>query len=421
MMLVWIVLSIFVVSGLIQGLMVYGFVHRLNLWKEPLLTDSRCPRASIILCLRGSDPFLERCIAGLRELDYPNFEVVLVVDSPSDPANDLINKHLQDNWSNTTRVYLESRLTTCSLKCSSLLQGLKVACPSSEFIAMIDADTVPHKSWLRELASALQPSDIGAVTGNRWYMPQNDSMGGWVRYVWNAAAVVQMYWYSIAWGGTVAIKRSAIEQAGLQEKWSRSLCEDTMLRSQLAKVGLKVKFVPSLMMINREDCTLSGYYSWVKRQLLTARLYHPMWNAVLGHGISSAFFLIVAIGLLVFQGGVWLVTGQNGSQVLWLSLGLLLFQLYLSLLLPVMERAVSGIVESRGECSDWPGKRSYLKLCGYVFITQWIYTVALIVSTLIKRVEWRGIYYKLRGPWDIEREEYAVYCEDNQSNPHHSL
>ncbi|MFN7874213.1 MAG: glycosyltransferase [Pirellula sp.] len=421
MMLVSIVLAIFVISGLIQGLMVYGFVHRLNRWKEPLLEDSKCPRASIILCLRGSDPFLERCITGLRELDYPDFEVVLVVDSPSDPANDIVNKHLQEKWSNASRVFLENRLATCSLKCSSLLQGLSAASPASEIIALIDADTVPHKNWLRELASSLQPSDIGAVTGNRWYMPQKDSLGAWVRYVWNAAAVVQMYWYSIAWGGTVALKRTAIEQAGLQEKWGRSLCEDTMLCSQLAKVGLKVKFVPSLMMINREDCTLGGYYSWVKRQLLTARLYHPKWNAVLGHGISSAAFLIVAIVLLVFNVGVWLFAGHNAIDVLWLGLGLILFQLYLSFLLPVMERAVSGIVESRSECSQWPGKRSYLKLCGYVFITQWIYTVALIASTLTKRVEWRGIYYRLHGPWGIEREVYAVYAENEESSPSHSL
>ncbi|MFN7289042.1 MAG: glycosyltransferase [Pirellula sp.] len=420
-MLVWIVLSIFAISGLIQGLMVYGFVRRLNRWKEPLLADDKCPQASIILCLRGSDPFLERCFTGLRELDYPNFEVVLVVDSETDPANEIINKHLQDKWSNVTRVYLVDRLTTCSLKCSSLLKGLSVSSSSSEFFAFIDADTVPHRNWLRELASSLQPSDIGAVTGNRWYMPQSDSFGASVRYVWNAAAVVQMYWYSIAWGGTVAIKRTAIEQASLSEKWSRSLCEDTMLRSQLAKVGLKVKFVPSLMMINREDCTLSGYYSWVKRQLLTARLYHPMWNAVLGHGISSALFLVVAITLLVFEIGVWMSGGQNGSQVLWLGSGLFLFQLYLAALLPVMERSVSRIVEGRGESADWPGKRNYIKLFGYVFVTQWIYTAALVASTLIRRVEWRGIYYRISGPWNLQREEYEVYSEENQSRSTHSL
>ncbi len=420
-MLVSIVLSIFVISGVIQGLMVYGFVRRLNRWREPLLADTQCPKASIILCLRGSDPFLDRCISGLRDLDYPDFEVILVVDSERDPANEIINRHLQGEWRNVTRVYLEDRLTTCSLKCSSLIRGLSVASPASEFFAFIDADTVPHPGWLRELASSLQASDIGAVTGNRWYMPQSESFGSSVRYVWNAAAVVQMYWYSIAWGGTVAIKRTAIEQAGLREKWGRSLCEDTMLRSELAKVGLKVKFVPSLMMINREDCTINGYYAWVKRQLLTARLYHPLWIAVLGHGISSALLLLFALGLLAFEAGAWISGAGNGSNLLWLCGGLFLFQLYLAALLPVMERAVSGIVVGRGESDQWPGKRSYRKLFGYVFMTQWIYTVALIASTRIRRVEWRGIYYQVHGPWNLHREEYETFSETSQTPAGHSL
>lgn len=420
-MTVWIVLSIFVISGVIQGLMVYGFVHRLNRWKQPLLADDKCPHATIILCLRGSDPFLDRCIHGLRRLDYPNYEVVLVVDSDRDPANEIIDQHLKSDWKNVNRVFLKDRLETCSLKCSSLIHGVEVADPKSEFFAFIDADTVPHQGWLRELASSLQFSDVGAVTGNRWYMPLRDSIGSYVRYVWNAAAVVQMYWYAIAWGGTVAIKRSAIAQANLLEKWRRSLCEDTMLRSELSKAGLKVKFVPSLMMINREDCSIASYYSWVKRQLLTARLYHPMWLAVLGHGISSALLLVIAIGLLIFELVVWMTTGGNGHLALALGGGLFFFQLYLTALLPVMERAVSRIVESRGEDSQWPGKRLYLKLFGYVFLTQWIYTIALIASSLMKRVEWRGIHYQVNGRWDLRRERYDTYSGSEAIESGHSL
>ncbi len=158
-----------------------------------LLADDKCPHATIILCLRGSDPFLDRCIHGLRRLDYPNYEVVLVVDSDRDPANEIIDQHLKSDWKNVNRVFLKDRLETCSLKCSSLIHGVEVADPKSEFFAFIDADTVPHQGWLRELASSLQFSDVGAVTGNRWYMPLRDSIGSYVRYVWNAAAVVQMY------------------------------------------------------------------------------------------------------------------------------------------------------------------------------------------------------------------------------------
>ncbi len=59
-------------------------------------------------------------------------------------------------------------------------------------------------------------------------MPIASSWGALVRYLWNAAAIVQMYWYEIAWGGTLAVKRKAIEKAGLLERWRHAFCEDTM-------------------------------------------------------------------------------------------------------------------------------------------------------------------------------------------------
>ena len=44
-----------------------------------------------------------------------------------------------------------------------------------------------------------------------------------------------------------------------------------MLKTQLGAIGQRVAFVPSLMMVNREDCSMGVFFRWVKRQLLTAR------------------------------------------------------------------------------------------------------------------------------------------------------
>ena len=75
-------------------------------------------------------------------------------------------------------------------------------------VALLDADTIPHRTWLRELVAPLADPRVGAATGNRWYMPAEAGWAGLVRYLWNAAAVVQMYCYGIAWGGTLALKRA---------------------------------------------------------------------------------------------------------------------------------------------------------------------------------------------------------------------
>ncbi len=154
---------------------------------------------------------------------------------------------------------------------------------------------MPHPSWLGELTAPLADEHIGAATGNRWYMPGAGSWGAMVRYLWNAAAMVQMYWYEIPWGGTLAVKRKVIDELGLLDRWRNAFCEDTMLFRQLGKRGLRVKFVPSLMMVNREDCGLGACLSWIRRQLLTARLYHPLWPLVLLHGLGTTLVLAAAV------------------------------------------------------------------------------------------------------------------------------
>ena len=81
---------------------------------------------------------------------------------------------------------------------------------SQSNLPLADADTIAHPTWLRELAGALADPTVGAATGNRWYMPDEISAAAMVRYLWNAAAIVQMYCYRIAWGGTLAVKTSVL-------------------------------------------------------------------------------------------------------------------------------------------------------------------------------------------------------------------
>jgi GT2 family glycosyltransferase len=124
--------------------------------------------------------------------------------------------------------------------------------------------------------TALQPNEIGLATGNRWYMPMDPTLGSVVRYIWNAGAVVQMHWYDFAWGGCFAIKRRVLQDSNLLRRWGRAFCDDTVLIIPVKKLGLRVAFVPSLMMINRENIALVSFFRWVCRQMLNVRLTIPL-------------------------------------------------------------------------------------------------------------------------------------------------
>lgn len=388
-----------------QVLLTLGFATLLWRWKSKQLDDADCPQATAILCLRGSDPFLTRCVEALLDQDYPRYDVKVVVDDPGDPAWRVVEEVVERRAAEHVTIEpLTQRRDTCSLKCSSVVQAVRSLDESVEIVALLDADTVPHRTWLRELATALADERVGAATGNRWYMPDQVSWGALVRYVWNAAAVVQMYLYQIAWGGTLAIKTKVFRESDLLERWGNAFCEDTMTFAALKKLGLKVKFVPTLMMINREACDIGGYFRWVRRQLLTARLYHPGWLMVAIHGITTSIAPPLALGIAIYA----LVIGDWVAAA-WAGGGLAVYELGLLLLLPPMEVAMRKIARGRGEPTNWLPVSAWPMYALALPLTQFVYALVLLSSLTIRNVDWRGVSYKIDGPFRIRLVEYRPF------------
>jgi hypothetical protein len=273
------------------------------------------------------------------------------------------------------------------------------------FLAQLDADTIPHPLWLRELATALADPQVGAATGNRWYMPQRPSVGAMVRYAWNAAAIVQMYWYRIAWGGTLAVKTQVIRESGLLDLWGQAFCEDTMLFRELGERRWQVRFVPSLMMVNREGCSVGGFFSWVRRQLLTARLYHPRWAAVAAHGLGTAAVQLAAACALI---GALALADYPAAWLL--ASGLFGYQASMLILLPPMEWLVRRIAAARGEPVRWFSLRALIRLAAAVPLLQVLYPWSVARTLRVRSVDWRGVQYRISGPWQIELVEYQPFA-----------
>lgn len=397
---VLVIITLLVLGAFLLGQFVFAvrFVFVLLRHRRELLSDVQCPRAAVVLCLRGSDPFLPHCLSAIAAQDYPQFIVKVIVDDRDDPAWDVVDKMLHAHPACPMQVEPRTkRLESCSLKCSSLVQAVESLGDEYEFVAQLDADTVPHRSWLRELATALAEEDVGAVSGNRWYMPEHVSWPALIRSIWNGAAVVQMYWYRIAWGGTLAVKTKVIREAELVQKWSRAFCEDTMLFSNLRRLGWRVNFVPSLMMVNREDCDLHGFFHWVMRQLLTARLYHPGWPAVLVHGLGTT----IALGMACLLAAVAAWKGE-GQTAAWLVGSLVIYQISAALLLAPIEWAVRRIMVARGESTvPWTAALMIRQVLA-MLATQIVYPLALASAAFVRRVTWRQAVYQIHGPWRIQ-------------------
>jgi hypothetical protein len=409
--LVTVIFVLIVLLGLLQLIPGLIFARLLFTPRPSLLKDSECPKTAVLLAVRGNDPFLADCVESLLRQDYPRFDIRIVVDHEEDPAWGIIRGVTERmNASNVTVSVLRERLGTCTLKANSLLQAVSELDPSYEVIAVLDSDTVTHPSWLRELVAPLQHETIGVASGNRWYMPQQPTMGALARYVWNSAAVVQMYFNRFTWGGSVAIRGGVVRSSGLQDRWKHAVASDTAIYGEVQASGLKAAFVPSLMMINRESCSLKEFYEWMKRQLMVGRLQHGGWPVVFWHAAITSIVLMASVALLVGS----LMT-QNWIAASWIGGGLAFYTLSMIILIIALEAGVRKTARDRGLATNWLSPLTIGKLLLALPLTQILYSAAIPTIRFMRDVNWRGVKYRIEGPWNVRLVEYQPFRSSKRS------
>jgi hypothetical protein len=219
-----------------------------------------------------------------------------------------------------------------------------------------------------------------------------------------------MYLFRIPWGGTLALKMSAVRRSDLIERWANAFCEDTMLYGALRRLRLRVVFVPSLMMVNHETCRFSSFFRWIRRQLLNARLYHPAWILIVGH--TAAISAGQLAGFVVL--GVALVEG-HGRAAGWAAAGLGLYWATMAALLAALEASVRRMADARGESAAPIGVRAWPHIAAAMLLAQAVYPAALLSALFLRTEQWRGIRYHVDGPERIRMIDYRPYADEHES------
>jgi Glycosyltransferase like family 2 len=377
---------------LIQVLFTLPFAKLLKPAKlMPLPTTA--PKATVILCLRGVDRSLSDCLQGLLHQDYPDYTVLIVVEGSTNAAWEIMTPILNQPTIAQVQVsILKERLETCSLKCSQLLQAITHLDTDCEIVALIEADTIPHSTWLRELVTPLENDRIGATTGNSWYYPE--CQAGSIRYLWNASNVVMMYFNQIPWSGSIAFKTDLIYQTNLLEIWRHALSEVVPLHRALRKQKQRIQFVPSLMMVQSQPCNLLSFWGWATRQMLMIRLYHSAWW---GTVIASVINTLV-IGRAMILCSIAALTGQ-WSAMIWVGSGLVFYIMTIAALAGLLQQSVERV---RGERINRISVGAIALVLVAIPFAQFVQTGVLITALLTKTLNWQGITYQINAPLDIQ-------------------
>lgn len=138
------------------GLISFYFYHWLHLSAFKMAANT-VTKVSVIIAARNEELTIERLLRALESQTYPHhlFEIIIVDDFSTDATAEIIYPFLNER----VRLIRPEIAATYSSKKKAIEAGVIKA--SGELIVITDADCIPNKNWLREVATFQK--ETGAV------------------------------------------------------------------------------------------------------------------------------------------------------------------------------------------------------------------------------------------------------------------
>ena len=159
-------LTILFVFGCHGFIMIY--YHRKYKSVKPLPRNDFSPDSvvTIQLPLYNELYVVERLIDSVCEIDYPKEKLeIQILDDSTDETTRIVQEVVAQKKLEGFDIYHVRRESRKGFKAGALKEGLKIA--KGEYIAIFDADFIPHKDFLKKTLSFFSNENIGMVQ-TRW-------------------------------------------------------------------------------------------------------------------------------------------------------------------------------------------------------------------------------------------------------------
>jgi len=254
------------------------------------------PGVSVIVAARDAAATLPLCLASLKALDYPEFEVVVVDDGSRDETVALAERA-------GVRVLASPRPGPSAAR----NHGVRHA--SHEIVAFTDADCVVPRHWLRALVEGLRTSRAAGVGGpQRNVFPTGPRSARDLDLFFSLAAIVSDYARSESGPRPVDhnascnvayIKHTLDEVGGLAEDLFPG--EDVDLDFRLHQLGYRCHYVPDAVVDHHRPGTRDWFANMMRR-------YGRAQRALVDrHGrFRPLHYMPLAVAAALLLQGLWL-------------------------------------------------------------------------------------------------------------------
>src|SRR5256712_3457987 len=204
----------------------------------PFSRDLPSPRISVVVCTYNGARVIRDCLEGLRKLEYPNFEVIVVNDGSNDATAAVLSEYDYRVIATDNRGLGSARNT-----------GMEAA--TGEIVAYIDDDASPDPHWLTYLAAAFLSTTHAAIGGPN-IAPPGD--GGIAEAVANAPGnpthvLVSDQEAEHIPGCNMAVRRACLQAVGGVDPQFRVAGDDVDLSCRLRECGDALGVLPHALVL----------------------------------------------------------------------------------------------------------------------------------------------------------------------------
>jgi O-antigen biosynthesis protein len=241
----------------------------------PFASPDAWPRMSVIVCVYNGEQTIRDCCEGLLELDYPDYEVIIVDDGSTDRTAELASEY-PFQLIRTQNHGLSSARNT----------GLEAA--TGQIVAYTDGDARPDPHWLMYLAAGFQKTAHVGIGG--WNLGPNGD--GWIAdCVTNAPGGPVHVLLSDSEaehipGCSMAFRKDALAAIGGFDPQFRAAGDDVDVCWRLQQRGWTLGFEPGAMVWHHHRNSVRAYWrqqlGYGRAEAMLERKWPEKYNAI-GH------------------------------------------------------------------------------------------------------------------------------------------
>lgn len=227
-----------------------------KLRKFPVLNNQEhCPFVSVVVPAYNEESTAVKTIQKLLELDYPNYEIILVDDGSSDKTYSVVQDNFRDNP--TVRVYTKDN----EGKASAINYGVDQS--GGKIILAVDAGTILRPDALRKIITHFSSPEVAVVSAN---VKVGNSTSWWSSFqslenitsvnlelrAFNESNCISMLPQAIA-----AYRKDLLIGAGKFK--SGTLAEDCDLAMRILRQGFRIRFAEDAVAYAHYPPTVAGF------------------------------------------------------------------------------------------------------------------------------------------------------------------